>query len=119
MSGLHLLLDPGHLAFAGIDPVAIADRHAARIAHVHLKSVRPEIVERVRHEGWSFHRAVCEGVFTIAGDGAVDYPAIFRRLAAVGYTGWLVSEAEEDPAKVPALPKARRARDSVRALTGA
>jgi inosose dehydratase len=115
---LFLLLDPGHLAFAGIDPVAVAQRHAARIAHVHLKSVRPAIAERVRREGWSFCRAVTEGVFTIPGDGGVDFPAIFRILAAADYRGWLVVEAEEDPVKVPALPKARAARDYVRAHTG-
>lgn len=114
-----LLLDAGHLAFAGIDPVAVAQRYAARIAHVHLKSVRPEIVDRVRAEGWSFYRAVANGVFTVAGDGGVDYPAIFQTLASVDYRGWLVVEAEEDPVKVPALPKAKSARGYVRAQTGA
>ncbi|HEY8994615.1 MAG TPA: myo-inosose-2 dehydratase [Lacunisphaera sp.] len=115
---LWLLLDAGHLAFAGIDPVAVARRHAARIAHVHLKSVRPEVAARVRSEGWSFYRAVANGVFTVAGDGCVDYPSIFRILADVDYRGWLVVEAEEDPVKVPALPKAKAARDYVRAQTG-
>jgi inosose dehydratase len=115
---LWLLLDAGHLAFAGIDPVAVALRHASRIAHVHLKSVRPEIAERVRREGWSFYRAVANGVFTVAGDGCVDYPAIFRILAGADYRGWLVVEAEEDPLKVSALPKAKAARDYVRAQTG-
>ncbi|SDS18170.1 myo-inosose-2 dehydratase [Opitutus sp. GAS368] len=115
---LRLLLDAGHLAFAGIDPVAVARRYAARIAHVHLKSVRPEVAERVRREGWSFYRAVVNGVFTVAGDGCVDYPAIFALLAGADYRGWLVVEAEEDPVKVPALPKATRARDYVRQQTG-
>jgi inosose dehydratase len=115
---LYLLLDPGHLAFAGIDPVAVARRHAQRIAHVHLKSVRAPIAERVRREGWSFYRAVREGVFTIPGDGIVDFPAIFRILAEADYRGWLVVEAEEDPLKVPALPKAIAARAYVRAHTG-
>jgi inosose dehydratase len=115
---IQLLLDPGHLAFAGIDPVAIAGRHAARIGHVHLKSVRPDIVARVRHEGWSFCRAVSEGVFTIPGDGSVDFPALFRILAAADYRGWLIVEAEEDPLKVPALPKAKAAREYVRRHAG-
>ena len=115
---LFLLLDPGHLAFAGLDPVAVTQRHAARIRHVHLKSVRPAIAERVRREGWSFCRAVTEGVFTIPGDGCVDFPAIFRILKSVDYRGWLVAEAEEDPVKVPALPKARAARDYIRTHAG-
>jgi inosose dehydratase len=115
---VQLLLDAGHLAFAGIDPVAVAQRHAARIGHVHLKSVRPEVAARVRAGGWSFYRAVANGVFTVAGDGCVDYPAIFRILAAADYRGWLVVEAEEDPVKIPALPKATAARAYVRAQTG-
>ncbi len=115
---ISLLLDPGHLAFAGIDPVAVARNYASRIAHVHLKSVRPAIAERVRREGWSFCRAVTEGVFTIPGDGCVDFPALFDILAAADYRGWLVVEAEEDPVKVPALPKAKIARAYVRQHAG-
>ena len=115
---IRLLLDPGHLAFAGIDPVAVARRHASRTAHVHLKSVRPAVVARVRNEGWSFYRAVANGVFTIPGDGSVDFPAIFALLAAADYRGWLGAEAEEDPGQVPALPKARAARDYVRTHAG-
>jgi len=98
--------------------VAVAKRYATRIGHVHLKSVRPAIAERVRREGWSFCRAVSEGVFTIPGDGCVDFPAIFKILAHADYRGWLVVEAEEDPVKVPALPKAKTARAYVREQTG-
>jgi inosose dehydratase len=115
---LSLLFDPGHLAFAGIDPLAVARRYASRIAHVHLKSVRAAIAERARRESWSFCRAVAEGVFTIPGDGCVDFPAIFQVLASADYRGWLVVEAEEDPAKVPALPKAKIAREYVRRHAG-
>lgn len=115
---MHLLLDPGHLAFAGIDPHAIMRKHGARVAHVHLKSVRPAIVERVRREHWSFCRAVSEGVFTIPGDGLVDFPRLFAELAQQNYRGWLVVEAEEDPAKAPPLEKAKRARAFVREYAG-
>ncbi|HEY0944485.1 MAG TPA: myo-inosose-2 dehydratase [Opitutaceae bacterium] len=116
--GMHLLLDPGHLAFAGIDAHAIMRKHGARVAHVHLKSVRPAIVERVRGERWSFCRAVTEGVFTIPGDGLVDFPRLFAELAQHDYRGWLVVEAEEDPTKAPPLEKARRARAFVREHAG-
>ena len=75
-------------------------------------------MDRVRAEGWSFYRAVANGVFTVAGDGAVDYPRLFQILASVDYRGWLVVEAEEDPVKVPALPKARQARAYVRSQAG-
>jgi inosose dehydratase len=115
---IQLVLDAGHLALAGIDPVSAARRHAKRIGHVHLKSVRREIADRVWREGWSFYRAVANGVFTVAGDGCVDYPALFKILKSVDYRGWLVVEAEEDPVKVEALPKAKRAREYVRQQVG-
>jgi len=102
-----LLLDSGHLAFAGGDPVAAARRHAARIVHVHLKDVRPAVVARVGAEGWPFLRAVPEGVFTVPGDGAVDYPPILEALASQAYAGWLVVEAEQDPEQAPPLRYAR------------
>ncbi|HEY1765888.1 MAG TPA: myo-inosose-2 dehydratase [Opitutaceae bacterium] len=115
---ISLLLDPGHLFFAGIDPVALAKRYAARIRHVHLKSVRPSVAKEARERSWSFYRSVANGVFTIPGEGGVDFPAIFKCLASVGYNGWLVAEAEEDPARVPALPKARLARNFIRRHAG-
>lgn len=115
---ISLLLDPGHLVFADIDPIAVARKYAARIGHVHLKSVRPDVATQAREKGWSFYRSVASGVFTIPGDGCVDFPAIFRWLASAGYKGWLVAEAEEDPAKVPALPKAKMARRFIRRHAG-
>jgi len=116
--GLRLVLDPGHLGFAGIDPLTVMRDHGSRVAHVHLKSVRPAILERARRERWSFYRAVCEGVFTIPGDGSVDFPAIFAELDRFGYGGWLVVEAEEDPSKAPPLAKAVRAREFMRNHAG-
>jgi myo-inosose-2 dehydratase len=115
---LWLLLDPGHLAFAGIDPHGVMRQHGPRVAHVHLKSVRPAVLARARGERWSFCRAVSEGIFTIPGDGLVDFPRLFAELAARNYHGWLVAEAEEDPVKVPALPKAKLAREYVRQHAG-
>jgi inosose dehydratase len=120
---LTLLFDPGHLAFAGIDPLPVLEKYGSRVTHVHLKNVRPAIVARARAERWSFCRAVSEGVFTIPGvgqpgDGSVNFPAIFGHLARLNYRGWLVVEAEEDPAKAETTEKARRARDYVRLHAG-
>jgi len=117
---LYLLLDPGHLAFAGVDPVAVLQRYAPRIEHFHLKSVRAAVVARAQREKWSFRRAIVAGVFTIPGasDGAVDFPSLFNGLAVRGYRGWLVVEAEEDPAQVEPFAKAQRARDYVRKQAG-
>ena len=115
---LWLLLDPGHLAGAGIDPLRVVAKHGPRIAHVHLKSVRAEVVAGVHGGGWSFCGAVKAGLFCAPGEGAVDFPAIFAALAQHRYRGWLVVEAEEDPALAPPLEKARRARAYVRTQTG-
>lgn len=93
-----LLLDTGHLAFANGDPLAVAKQHAARIVHVHCKDVREPVLERVLNADSSFLEAVLQGVFTVPGDGAIDYGPIFGVLRKGGYTGWLVVEAEQDPA---------------------
>ena len=94
-----LLYDTGHSAFAGGDPVALAARHVARIVHVHCKDTRPAMLARARSEDMSFMQAVMDGIFTVPGDGSIDYATILRRLHDGGYAGWLVVEAEQDPRK--------------------
>ncbi|MET7982830.1 MULTISPECIES: myo-inosose-2 dehydratase [unclassified Streptomyces] len=107
---VHLLLDTGHMAFAGDDPLDLARDHADRIGHVHLKSIRPEVVSRVREEGLSFQEAIQLGVFTVPGDGGIDFRPILEALAAAHYQGWLVVEAEQDPNKAVPLEYAKKAR---------
>ena len=96
-----LLLDTGHAAFAGADPVAVADRYMDRIVHIHAKNVRPAVRRKALAEGLPFLQAVRLGVFTVPGDdeGCVDFPAVLRIAARHGYSGWLVAEAEQDPAQ--------------------
>lgn len=100
-----LLLDSGHAWFAGIDPAVLAKKYMHRVAHIHLKNVRPAIASRVRADGLSFLDAVRQGVFTVPGDsdGAVDFEPLLRIAAAHNYRGWLVIEAEQDPAIYPPL----------------
>lgn len=102
-----LLLDTGHLTFAGVDPVAVTARWAKRINHVHCKDVRPAVLAEVKNKKMSFLNAVLAGVYTVPGDGCVDYPAVFRELKRVNYQGWLVVEAEQDPAIAHPLTYAR------------
>ncbi len=113
-----LLFDTGHLTFAGVDPEAVLRRHVKRIRHVHLKDVRAPVLARVRPEGWSFLRAVREGVFTVPGDGSVSFEPLFRILGEAGYAGWMVVEAEQDPAKANPLEYAIQARKFIREKTG-
>lgn len=107
----HLLLDTGHATWGGADPVELAERYRARISHVHAKDVRKAVMEQARREDWSFLDAVLGkgeelGVYTVPGDGMVDYPAVFKALP--GYSGWVVVEAEQDPEKAHPLAYARK-----------
>lgn len=95
---LGLLLDSGHCVFAGCDPVTLAKRWAKRINHVHCKDIRKHVMVDAKNANLSFLNAVLNGVFTVPGDGCVDYPALFAVLKENHYEGWLVVEAEQDPA---------------------
>jgi inosose dehydratase len=96
-----LLFDTGHATFGGGDAVELLRRHLKRVCHVHCKDVRPAVARLARNRGWSFLQSVINGVFTVPGDGAVDFAGVLRLLDAQGYRGWLVVEAEQDPAVAP------------------
>ena len=100
-----LLLDTGHATFAGVDPAELARTYRNRISHLHAKDVRADVMARARCDRLSFLDAVIAGVFTVPGDGCVDYPAVLSLLS--GYSGWVVVEAEQDPAKAHPLTYAR------------
>jgi inosose dehydratase len=98
-----LLLDTGHAYAAGADYSEILRKFGSRIVHIHLKDVRRHVLERARKDDWSFNSAVREGMFTVPGDGDIDFSAIGEFIRTSGYRGWVVVEAEQDPAK--AAPK--------------
>jgi inosose dehydratase len=105
--GIPLLLDAGHLAFAGGDVLAAIDRHHKRISHVHVKDVRMDVIKGLDWKKQSFLDAVALGAFTVPGDGSLDFGAIVRKFADYGYEGWFVVEAEQDPKKNPPLKMAQ------------
>ena len=111
-----LLLDTGHLTFAGGDPALAARQHAGRIVHVHCKDIRQAMLHEAKTRDLPFLAAVLEGVFTVPGDGAVDYRAVLKLLAEAGYAGWLVVEAEQNPAKAHPLTYARLGHDNLEGL---
>jgi inosose dehydratase len=115
---VHLLLDTGHMAFAGGDPLAVAEAYGDRVAHVHLKDVRSAVVDRVRVEGLSFQDGIEAGVFTVPGDGDLDLAPVLEALGRHGFEGWLVVEAEQDPAKAHPLEHALMARKFLRDVLG-
>jgi len=111
-----LLLDTGHLSFAGGDPGRVAARYAERIVHVHCKDVRRFVLDRSLNRDCSFLDAVLDGVFTVPGDGSVDYAATLAPLAAADYAGWLVVEAEQDPSVAPSAQYANLGYRNLRRL---
>jgi inosose dehydratase len=114
-----LLYDTGHCLFSGGDPAALLARHLDRIVHVHCKDARPDVLERARAADMSFMGAVLEGIFTVPGDGLLDYASLLAPLARRGYAGWLVVEAEQDPAKAPPLQYATLGHRNLRAAASA
>ena len=110
-----LLFDTGHLTFAGDDPAAVSRRWAHRINHVHAKDVRPDVLARAWAERWSFLDSVVSGVFTVPGDGCIDFVPALRPMTEADYAGWLIVEAEQDPAKAHPLTYARKGYAALRA----
>jgi inosose dehydratase len=98
-----LLYDTGHLRFGGADVLGTLRKWGHRVRHVHYKDVREAVTQEVRAENRSFLDAVIAGAFTVPGDpeGSIDFRSVTQELAKMGYSGWIVVEAEQDPAKAP------------------
>ncbi len=116
---VHLLFDSGHLRFAGGDGLAVIEKHGDRIVHVHMKDIRGKVLDSLDWESDSFLDAVLRGVFTVPGDGDIDFGAVVQRLADVGYEGWFVVEAEQDPIQAPPFEYAQIGHRALTAALGA
>ena len=115
---VYLLYDTGHLVCSGEDPIRILKKHSNRIRHVHLKDVRADLVAKVKAENISFLDGVRLGMFTVPGDGSIDFVPIFKALKDENYEGWFIVEAEQDPAKADPLEYAQIARKYIREKAG-
>ncbi len=113
-----LLYDTGHAVFAGIDHEKLLEKYISRTIHVHLKDVRKAVLARVEPEKMSFLAAVREGVFTVPGDGMIDFGPVFKILEENGYKGWFVVEAEQDPSKANPFEYALKARRFIKEKAG-
>ena len=116
-----LLYDTGHIYYSeGSQDVmlAVLKTPLPRIFHVHLKDVRDEIVAEVRDQHLSFLDGVKKGTFTVPGDGVIDFKPVFKILDDYGYQGWMVVEAEQDPALANPFEYAVKARKYIRENTG-
>ncbi|PWJ50814.1 myo-inosose-2 dehydratase [Faecalicatena contorta] len=118
---VYLLFDSGHIYFSEGTQEAVdilIDKYIKRIAHVHLKDVRGEKRQECLAKKMSFLDAVKNGTFTVPGDGNISFDHIFKVLAENDYTGWMLVEAEQDPAKANPLEYAVKAREFIREKTG-
>lgn len=115
-----LLYDTGHLHFAGADVLGTLDKWGHRVRHVHFKDVREPVTQWVRAENRSFLDGVRAGAFTVPGDpeGCIDFQAVTDKLKALDYSGWIVVEAEQDPAKAPPLAYSRIGYDHIVSICG-
>ena len=103
-----LTLDTGHMLFAKGDSKKILNDFSERIIHIHCKDIRKEVLKKSLENDLSFRDAFLEGAFTVPGDGCIDYKPIFDILKAKQYSGWLVVEAEQDPAKANPFEYAKK-----------
>lgn len=103
---VQLLLDTGHATWGGADPARLARHYKTRIGHIHCKDVREEVMWQSNRKDWSFLDSVLAGIYTVPGDGLVDFVRVLKEL--VGYSGWVVVEAEQDPKKAPPSHYAER-----------
>ena len=115
---VYLLFDTGHLSFSGEDVVGVLKKYVNRIKHVHLKDIRKNVIEDAKTKGYSFLDAVRAGSFTVPGDGDFGFTPVFDILDEAGYEGWVVVEAEQDPAKANPFEYAVKARSYIREKTG-
>lgn len=113
-----LLYDSGHFTFSGEDPAAALEMFVSRVGHVHLKDVRTDRLAEARRRDLSFLDAVRNGVFTVPGDGDIDFVPLFKTLERAHYKGWMVVEAEQDPAKANPFLYAKMGREYIKEKTG-
>lgn len=113
-----LLFDTGHLVFSGEDPINIYKKYKGRIKHIHFKDIRKRVAEEVKENSDSFLDGVKKGVFTVPGDGMIDFSPIWKEIKDSGYEGWIVVEAEQDPAKANPYEYAVKTRKYIHDTTG-
>lgn len=94
---VHLLYDTGHAYISDGDYMGMLEKHIGRIKHVHFKDARLNVMEQCRLEGQSFRQSFLKGMFTVPGDGCIDFREVYQLLLKHSYSGWIVIEAEQDP----------------------
>jgi len=110
---VHLLYDTGHIYVSDADYMTLLNKHLNRIHHVHFKDVRQAVKEQCEREGKSFLQSFLAGMFTVPGDGCIDFREVYKTLQETNYSGWIVIEAEQDPSVAHPLEYALKARNYI------
>jgi len=105
-----LLYDTGHLALSGENPIEIFEKYKHRIKHIHFKDIRQSTAQIARLENDSFLMSIKKGIFTVPGDGYIDFAPIMKAIGNFGYQGWIIVEAEQDPDKANPFRYAMKAK---------
>lgn len=108
-----LLYDTGHIAVSDGDYMSLLNAHIDRVVHVHFKDVRRDKEKDSREKGLTFQGSFLNGMFTVPGDGDLDFKPVFKKLTENNYKGWIVVEAEQDPDKANPLEMALKAHDYI------
>ncbi|NQX67372.1 myo-inosose-2 dehydratase [Paenibacillus alba] len=113
---VHLLFDTGHAYYGGADPLTVLRKHYGRIAYIHLKDIRQAVLDEARAEQVDFVTCIRKGVFTVPGDGCLDFGPIFQELLERKYEGWAMLEGEQDPVTHPPYEYAKNALRYIQSL---
>lgn len=113
---VYLLFDTGHAYYGGADPLTVLRKYYDRIAYIHLKDIRQEVLDEARAEEADFITCIRKGVFTVPGDGCLEFAPIIEELVSLGYNGWAMLEGEQDPAIHPAYDYAKNALKHIHSL---
>lgn len=116
-SDIGLCLDTGHCVYGGGDAIREAERYRDILRLVHIKDVNQEVLADARRRNLTFDGAIAEKVFTIIGEGSINFLDFFRVLEKNGYSGWLVVEQDVTFGKT-SLPPAVSIAASLRYLQG-
>lgn len=114
---VYMLYDTGHAYYGGSDPLYILQTHYDRIAYIHLKDVREDVLEQHLKDGLRFREGVRRGVFTVPGDGCIEFKPIFEELKRRCYEGWIIIEAEQNPEIANPVQYAEKARKYLKSIT--
>ncbi|MFL6518502.1 MAG: myo-inosose-2 dehydratase [Bacillus sp. (in: firmicutes)] len=110
---VHLLYDTGHIYVSDNDYMTLLNKHINRIHHVHFKDMRKAVKEQCEKEEKSFLQSFLAGMFTVPGDGCIDFTEVYKKLLGTNYSGWIVIEAEQDPSVAHPLEYALKARNYI------